>query len=92
MFVQYQAIFRKKIAVISNLADNPDPRYTEFETKLDIGENIVFGVINLSDRSGMRATTRKTSREDKDDNGECSKPFSSLISDVVLYLEKRFER
>ena len=47
----------------------------------------------MSDKSGMRATTRKTSREDQDDNGEGSKLFSSLISsDVVLYLEKRFER
>ena len=52
----------------------------------------IFGGINLSDRSGMRATTRKTSREDQDDNGECSKLFSTLNSDVVLYLEKRFER
>ena len=83
---------QKKIAIISNLGDNPGLRYTEFETKLDIGENIVFGGINLSDRSGIRSTTRKTSREDQDDNGECSKLFSSLISDVVLYLEKRFER
>ena len=41
LFVQYQAKFRK-IAIISNLADNPGPRYTEFVTKLDIGENTVF--------------------------------------------------
>ena len=83
---------QKQIAIISNLVDNPGPRCTEFETKLAIGENIVYGGINLSDRPSILAITRKTSREDQDDNGECSKLFSSLISDVVLYLEKRFER
>ena len=40
----------------------------------------------------MRVTARrKTSREDQDDNGECNKLFSSLGSDVVIYLEKNFE-
>ena len=91
LFCSISSQIQKEIAIISNLPDNPGPRYTEFETKLDIGENIVFGGISLSDRAGMCATTRKTSREDQVNNGECSKLFSSLISDVVSYLEKRFE-